>query len=589
MKLNVPYVHELLPVDRRLIRLAEFLGITCEPIQLPAMPERFLEVLQSAIPSGKSCLVINPEVIQECIRNETALSGLSTFLVSNVRTLLVHAARPTRFDAHAISALSDGSLQGVIEMTSGLPCEVSGESNNICGPFAGLSISHHKATIRSFAVASTVSDMRRIISIGSGVTLATMKRGNTRLVFVGGEDVADLNDEVGDAPVSSYFLRYLPQAMALRHIFGEESWHPEEHYASVIVDDPLLRPNYGFLNFEKLFDLMKQSRFQTTIAFIPHNCCRNSRQITEMFKENASYFALCFHGNDHMGAELASTDTRLLNTMLHIAERRMDRHLDIAGLECDRVMIFPQGKFSIEAMAVLKARNFDAAVNTVSHPRLQEVRLTFREIAQPAVLRYAGFPLFLRKNSKDTRDADIAFNLFFGRPTFIGEHHDVFQHAKWLVDATSRINAIAPSMHWSSTGNATNRSILRRRAEDGACLVRAYSRTVRLCNEADSTEHFLIEWKDFAPEVSAVLKNGMPCDFLSSQGRIQTSLQLPPYAEGTVALVYENCYPILKKLGFRRNVRAFVRRRLSEIRDNYVSKNSSMAAATKALQRHLVH
>jgi len=589
MKLAVPYIHELSPVDVRLICLAEFLGITCERIQLFATKEGLLGTLKSAIVRGKSCLVINPEVIQECVKDETALSELSNFLGSNYRNLLVHAPRPKRFDAKLVSDLSGGSLREVIEITSDLPCEISRESEEICGPFAGLAISRNKATVRTFAVMFADSDVRKMISIGSGVSLAATKRADTEIVFVGGEEIVDLNDEVGDAPVSKYFLQFLPHAMALRYIFGKESWHPDEQHASVIVDDPLLRPNYGFLNFEKLLHMMKQNRFQTTIAFIPHNARRDSRQITDMFKENANYFALCFHGNDHTDAELASTDTTLLNTMLQIAERRMHRQREISGLEYDRVMVFPQGNFSIEAMAVLKARNFDAAVNTISRPRLQEAHLTFGEIAQPAVLRYAGFPLFLRKNSRDTRDADIAFNMFFGRPTLIVEHHDAFQHPKCLVDATLRINAIAPSMRWSSTGNATSRSILRRRAEDGTCLVRAYSRTVHVSNQSDSAERFLIEWKDFAPEVSAVLKNGVPCDFLSSQGGIQTSLQLPPYSEGTFSLVYANCYSVFKGLGCRRNVRAFVRRRLSEIRDNYISKSPSMAAAAKALRRRLVH
>ena len=45
-------------------------------------------------------------------------------------------------------------------------------------------------------------------------------------------------------------------------------------------------------------------------------------------------------------------------------------------------------------------------------------------LAQPAVLRYGGVPLFIRNFIKDTQSQDIAFNLFFGRPILIGEHHD---------------------------------------------------------------------------------------------------------------------------------------------------------------------
>ena len=149
---------------------------------------------------------------------------------------------------------------------------------------------------------------------------------------------------------------------------GRKAGVPARENASIIIDDPLLRPNYGFLNFEYLLGLMKRHNFQTTVAFIPHNFRRNSRRVTRMFRGNDAYFGLCFHGNDHTGGEFASTDTALLNTMLHIAEQRMKLHRNITGLECDRIMVFPQGRFSVEAMAVLRSRNFDAAVNTVSTP-----------------------------------------------------------------------------------------------------------------------------------------------------------------------------------------------------------------------------
>ena len=117
--------------------------------------------------------------------------------------------------------------------------------------------------------------------------------------------------------------------MALRYAAGDECWRPRERHASIIVDDPLLRKEYGFLNFETLLRLTKQHNFHTTIAFIPHNFRRSSPRITRMFRENASRLAICFHGNDHTGGEFASTDTALLNTLLRVAEDRIDLHLSL--------------------------------------------------------------------------------------------------------------------------------------------------------------------------------------------------------------------------------------------------------------------
>ena len=117
---------------------------------------------------------------------------------------------------------------------------------------------------------------------------------------------------------------------------------------------PSCRGDYGYLNFEFLLRLTQKYNFHTTIAFFPHNYRRNSDRIIRMFRENSDRLSICFHGNDHTAAELASTDTALLDTMLGIAEERMNAHEQTTGLRCGKVMVFPQGRFSVEAMEVLK-------------------------------------------------------------------------------------------------------------------------------------------------------------------------------------------------------------------------------------------
>jgi len=154
---------------------------------------------------------------------------------------------------------------------------------------------------------------------------------------------------------------------------------PETGADLIIIDDPLLRPTYGFLNFERLLRLVEEFNLFVTIAFIPYNYRRNSRRIVRMFRENRERLAICFHGNDHTTEELASSDISRLNTMLDIAESRMSIHHKSSGVDCHRVMVFPQGNFSVEAMQVLNSRNFDGAVNTTPNPMHEAVRLTLGE------------------------------------------------------------------------------------------------------------------------------------------------------------------------------------------------------------------
>lgn len=589
MKLIVPYIGNLRAEDVRLIRLAEFLGITCEPLALEKPAGSYAGYLAAAIPNQPSCLVVNPSVMKGWVGEDSPPAELVSFLSNHCPGLLVHATRPESFHTNLVAALSGGHLRAVQGIQqSGLSYDVAPDCREVCEAFAGLSFGPANPANDRVFIGNDGSPARTLISLGGYAHMAALKREKSEILFVGSEDVADLDQEVADPWLTEYFSRLLPHAMALRHIFGEECWRPGGQHASVIVDDPLLRLNYGFLNFESLLQLMKQHNFQTTIAFIPYNFRRSSSHITKMFRGNAGRFALCFHGNDHTGAEFAATDPVLLSAMLQAAEHRISMHSAATGLACDRVMVFPQGKFSVEAMAVLKARNFDAAVNTVTHPMHQDVRLTIGDLSQPAVLRYAGFPLFLRKDSLHTPSAGIAFNLFFGRPVLIVEHHNVFQNPQCLIDAVGRINAVAPEIRWSGVGTAVSNSILRRRDSDGTYRIRAYSRTARVANNSASGERLLIEWNHSgeAEPVDNLLRNGTPYDsFGVDHTGIRVSANLDPGSAESFSVVYRKPDVAAARFGVRHTVRAFVRRRLSEIRDNYVSRNASLLGAARTLQQ----
>jgi hypothetical protein len=600
LELVVPYIGELRGSDARMVRLAEFLGIPCKTLALTnvAEPAAFLK---KTVPEQCSCFVVNPQVMKEWVGPDGIPADLIAFLLSRFSHLLVHGLRVEGFDTELVAALSRGRLQSVYAIDGGSPAyEIAENSQDICGTFSGLSFGQaDSANDHVFSVGGSDPAMRKLISIGGQPFMAVVRMEGTEILFVASEDVADLNSEVGgsgcppgaDAPLAEYFSRLVPHVMALRYAAGDECWRPGKAHAAIIIDDPLLRKSYGFLKFDSLLRLAHQHSFHTAIAFIPHNFRRNSSRITRMFQENAARLSICFHGNDHTGAEFASTDMALLNTMLNVAEHRIEVHHKTTGLSCDRVMVFPQGNFSIEAMKVLKSHNFNAAVNTVPHPAEQPVRLPIGELAQPAVLRYGGFPLFIRKPIRQTQSHDIAFNLFFGRPVLIVEHHDVFQRPESLVEMAALIKSVAPEIQWANLATVVARSILTRRAPDGTHHVRAYSGTVLISNDSDSMRRYSLEWGDScdgAP-IEQVLMNGTPCPgFVIDDTGIRLSVELAPGSSRTFSVVHRNFHATVGSLGLRWNTRAFIRRRLSEFRDNYLSKNQGLLKAAKALQRRFL-
>ena len=592
MKLVVPYVDEMQPADCRLARLAEFLGVEWEPLPLARHIKQHAEYIQRALPDQRSCFVVNPRVMREWIGGDTLPADLVSCLLSGFPRLVVHALRQNLYDSNAVAALSRGRVHSVHAVDGANTLyEIAKDSRDICGAFSGLSFGPtNPANDRVLSCSDGEPAVRNLISIDGRPFMAVLKQEGTEVFFLAGEDIADLDAEVDDA-VDGYFSRLVPHVMILRHIFCE-CWRPYQSHASVVLDDVLLRPNYGFLNFEFLLGLMKRHGFHTTVAFIPHNFRRSSPQITRMLRENSACFALSFHGNDHTAAEFASADKALLNTMLHIAKHRMRVHHEITGLDCDKVMVFPQGNFSVEAMRALKCHNFYAAVNTVPHPRNQPSRLTIRDLAQPAVLRYGGFPLFTRNTIQQTQSHHIAFNVFFGKPILIVGHHDIFQHPGLLTDAVSRINTVAPEIHWTNLANVVSNSILRRRTPDGTQDVRAYSGTVRLSNDSDFVERFSIGWNCFGDRLSVehILRNLTPVScFDVEDGQLRLLVELPPGDSQTFSVVYRNENTGGNYLGWQWNAKAFIRRRLSEVRDNYLSKNARVLAVAKTLQRGILN
>lgn len=591
MKLVVPFIGELSDLDARMVRLAEFLGIPCETLALAKVAEH-AEFLERAVSDQCSCFIVNPQVMKEWLGRDGVPAVLIDFLLSRFPHLLVHGLRVDSFDSEIVAALSGGKLKSVEAIDGDSHSYVVGRnSGHICETFSGLSFGPtNPVNDHVFTINGTDQAVQQLISIGNRPFMAAVRLEGTEILFVASEQLTELTAEVGDARLADYFSRLVPQAMALRYVAGAECWRPTKAHACIIIDDPLLRKSYGFLNFESLLHLADKNNFHCTIAFIPHNFRRNSSRITRMFQENASRLSICFHGNDHTNAEFASTDLVLLDTLLRTAEERMHAHHKLTGIPCDKVMVFPQGKFSIEAMKVLDCHNFYAAVNTVLHPRGQSVQLKIAEVAQPAVLRYGGFPLFIRKPIRQTESQDIAFNLFFGRPVLIVEHHEIFQHPEFLVEIAARINSIAPEINWSNLATVVRESILMRTAPDGIHHVRAYSNSVRISNDTDSIGRYLIEWSDCdAASIEQVLMDGIPSsDFEIASGGLRLPLQLGPKSSQSLSLVHRNVQTTVRTLGLRWKSQAFLRRRLSEVRDNYLSKNPQILMAAKTFQRRFL-
>ena len=138
----------------------------------------------------------------------------------------------------------------------------------------------------------------------------------------------------------------------------------KETLACLIIDDPLVRSKYGFLDIVKLLQEMKEHRFFTEIAFIPWNYKKSDPKIAKLFADNREYFGICVHGCNHSLHEFRKGTYEELNALVATAIWRMEQFKKLTGLPYDPVFVFPQGRFSSTAIKVIKDKGFVAAFSS---------------------------------------------------------------------------------------------------------------------------------------------------------------------------------------------------------------------------------
>src|SRR5205085_7840657 len=158
----------------------------------------------------------------------------------------------------------------------------------------------------------------------------------------------------------------------------------------------------------------------------------------------------------------ASTDVGALNRKIQLASQRMRAHQERTGVRHSEIMVFPQGRFSLHALRALKANNYLAAVNSRPNPSGPAASrdLSVLDFLGVAISRHQGFPVFLRRYPGDLEGC--AFDLFFGKPLLIVEHHGYFQNGgRSLVEFVAKLNSLF-DVRWTSLAEALTKSYLQR-------------------------------------------------------------------------------------------------------------------------------
>jgi hypothetical protein len=483
----------------------------------------------------------------------------------HVHSAFVYAARDADSFQQLARSLTGDPRVSLVERGRGTGgWVVSNKLVEFCGSLSGIRAS-----------ALTIDATNHLFE--DGAAFARFDHQGVPLFLSSSPSVIDVDGELTatNFDVRQHFISAVPIVLYVKWAFAQSCWNAPEIPACLIIDDPLLKPRYGFVDFQELLALMVQHRFSTNVAFIPWNWRRSAASVARLFKEHPENYSLSIHGCDHTAAEFGTRDADVLAWKARQAADRMLRHEQETGIRHDRIMVFPQGVFSDVSMGVLKRTNFTAAVNTevVSDPRSHAMVVS--DVWDVAVMRYSNFPIFTRRYPSQGIE-NFAFDIVLGKPCLIVIHHDFCRNRYTkLVEFIDSLNALKCPLAWRSLGEVVTRSCRQREIFPGSVEIEMYGTELRLENRSNQRKRFRITRRESDPSVLREIRaESNPLAWDHSEGRISFELDLDPGEGRTVSARFHELSPngeCAESMSSR--LKIILRRYLSEARDNYVSKS----------------
>lgn len=530
------------------------------------------------------------------IHDAPSQSGeLLEFLGEKCADVLVFGCDEDSKRSAAVSWLTRGAVSGVTKAPGILPTAgtfyLPKSSREFSRQLAGLDFSSGHAPSRPFfRLGGKFPGVEPILFLDNRPVFLCVKVGRCRVFLVAGSEIPDIDEPITSRNgIEEKYNEIIPFLIFFRSCFGQETWHGIRPTARLIIDDPLLDDHYGLLDYSVLLNSMQREKYGTTIAFIPWNHRRTSKRWVEDLLRKDANFSICVHGCDHSNREFEVLEPLLLLQKAGLALERLGKHERRTGMPFERVMVFPQGRFSKSAILALRANGYLAAVNTSSFPvDYASGELRVGDFLRPAITRFHGFPVFHRHYPE--RLIDSAIDLFLDKPALLVEHHQYFgDGCVKLEQFLQKLKEIEPQLSWPVLSSQLSQTCMTRILSRDLDQVRFFTSKFRLKNPHNEGRRFILEKHE--PDVALVrevLVDGKTVPFWSNDSLLHFDIEAGPNEEKTIEV--RDHPQILSHLvtpGLTYQASVFFRRELSEFRDNTLSKNSALLRAGKRFARSL--
>lgn len=581
----------MLEREEQILKFADWMGVPTKRITIDDETSTIEQALEE-LNRSECCLAVSAETLT-FMRNASSPAVLRHFIENRCAELLVFSVGSSLHHDNLLSWLTSGRACRLNSPEEKRGFHLPHSGRKFSRQFAGLSFTTQRTvSVPTFELRDANSPDIQVIMLADGcpVFLRT-GRGSCELFLLAVSKLPDIHERLSQGKgIEEHYDQVIPLLVFLRHCFGARCWHGPESTARFIIDDPLLRQTYGFLNYGALLSSMRTVGYGTSIAFIPWNYWRTSKKQAARIFNHGENLSICVHGCDHTNKEFDVVDQEILQWRAGTALRRMERHKKRTGLPFERVMIFPQGRFSTSAMLALRANDYLAAVNTTCFPTNDGPEpLTIADFLRPAVTRFHGFPVFQRRYPR--RLIDCAFDLFVGRPVLLVQHHEYFRdgYEQW-EEFVNNLHRIEPALTWMTLSSQLMRSCMMRSVSDRSVEVQFFTRKFKLKNpRASQTGFLLAKHEPDSSAVSAVLVDGRSVPFSFKKDFLLLELQTDPGRVVNVEILDRPklLTPARKRLGIRYTAGVSVRRALSEFRDNALTRYPRLLEAATGLARKM--
>ena len=482
---------------------------------------------------------------------------------------------PTSFEKLAKQLTRDDQAR-LAQVDQGAHWRVSDQLPEFCQVMSGLRVTAVNQADRALVFDAAKSNAAKIIVTEKTAALLWLEFESVP-VFLSTAGIIDV-----DAPLAArvfdirpHFLAAVPVVLYAKWAFAESCWKAPEVNACLVIDDPLLQPTYGYVNYAKFLSLMQRHSFSTNIAFIPWNWARSRPEVVRLFQKHPENFSLSVHGCDHTAGEFGRPEKSWLARRSTQALERMERHAAKTGIVHDRVMVLPQGVFTDDAPGVFKQSGFSAIVNSEVFTTDPQPRpITIASFWDVAVMDYDCFPIYTRREPTEGVE-NFAFDILLGKPCIVLIHHDFcWDGCDRLVKAINQINALPGKINWRSLGEVVRRGFRQKVLADGGIALEMYGTELRLENHSPQLQRFMVSKRETEPAlIQEILADKNPVAWKNSDGRVIFQVELGPGQSQIINIKFhamDNPQPAADGIYYR--FKTGLRRHLCEMRDNYVTK-----------------